>query len=64
MSIERQKGKVCLVCDDCSTEHTKWFPNEDFAELTKWAKKHKWHIVQDEGEYIHFCPDCAPSYRN
>lgn len=58
MSIERQYGRVTLICDECEEPLGESFP--EFPTMLAHAKGAGWEIKPDgDGGWTHKCPDCA-----
>lgn len=59
MSIERQKGRMTLVCDVCESEHQQDYGRDEFDEMISDAKQDGWSIFKnDDHEWSHMCKDC------
>lgn len=61
MSIERQKGEITLICDDCGDDLGKSFDKDDFRGMIDHAKAEGWSVKKDtldDSEWVHLCPDC------
>jgi hypothetical protein len=58
--IDKNHGKICLVCDDCQ-DTTDDYDGDEFALMIRDAKNDGWLITRDDktGEYSHMCPDCV-----
>lgn len=58
--IEKQYGKIMLVCDTCG-EGSNDYMDDEFNEMILDAKHDGWLIIHDEpeGEWEHVCPNCA-----
>lgn len=57
MSIERQKGKMTLVCDSCGDEY-EWYPPADFNSMINDARDDGWHIEKTDEAWEHMCDHC------
>lgn len=59
MTIERQKGKITLMCNVCDDEYDTYDP-EDFADMLKDAKRDGWSVFKDDDDdWVHMCPNCT-----
>lgn len=55
--IERQYGKVILVCDECGDNSEEF---DDFGKMMREAKMLGWAIIKDDNdEWTHACPSCS-----
>ena len=64
MSVERQYGKVTLICDECGDEYD-WYKSADFSDLKNDAMVDGWHIEKNGEEWEHTCSHClkhAPKF--
>ena len=59
MSIEKQKGKIILTCDECADTYDE-YDADDFKQMIKDAKTDDWKIFRDDDtdEWLHWCPNC------
>lgn len=58
MSIERQKGKMTLMCDRCEETLDDWFTPDSFDAMMFEAKEYGWYTAKTEDGWEHICPDC------
>lgn len=66
MSIEKHKGKIGLLCDECGNElknpngSAAWYDSEDFDVMIADAKDSGWKLFKnDRGVWEHTCDDCS-----
>lgn len=57
--IEKQGHKIELVCDTCGITALGPYQNSDFDVMIADAKEDDWEITNEEGEWIHNCPNCV-----
>lgn len=58
MTIERQHGLMCLMCDGCD-EDLEFFEANEFNVMIADAKSKGWRIRKDDdGDWEHHCPSC------
>lgn len=59
MSIERYKGDIQFICDEC--EESELDSNtSDFQEALEVLKMNSWTYLNIDGEWVHICPNCNP----
>lgn len=58
MSVERQKGKVTIVCDECGDEYEWHMPNE-FTSMIETAREDGWLIEMVNEKWEHNCEHCV-----
>lgn len=61
MSIERQHGEQCLICEECD-DNLEFFAKDEFLTMLADGKAKGWQITKnDDGEWEHRCPGCKPN---
>jgi len=44
-----------ITCDDCGEFEE---VEGDFQDCLNFLKEEKWRTTKDEGDWVHYCPDC------
>ena len=58
MTVERYRGDIFFVCDECGDELDAY--TSDFNEALEVLKMNGWEYVRgQDGEYEHYCPTCG-----
>lgn len=59
MSIDRNKGRLQLVCDTCGSEYQQDYSSKDFNDMISDAKQDGWSVFKnDDHEWTHMCRGC------
>lgn len=58
MTIRRNRGGITFVCDECGAEHPSF--TSDFSDALDDFKADDNVVRQVDGEWQHYCKDCAP----
>lgn len=64
MSIECNKGKMQIVCDDCgegfraANGRPGLYEQDEFDVMIEDAKDNGWLLSRESKEWAHTCPDC------
>lgn len=58
MSVRRTRREVTFVCDECGEEHPSF--TTDFHDALDDFKADDNVVRQVDGEWQHYCKDCAP----
>lgn len=54
--LDRQKGDVIFMCDECGEVMDSG--TSDFDSALNLLKRERWQIKKIEGEWEHRCPNC------
>lgn len=56
--IDRQHGRILIVCDSCDEVYT-GAQDAEFADVIAAAKRDDWSVRKIAGEWLHGCPNCG-----
>lgn len=58
MSIEFSGGKKKIVCDECESDMSDWYPTASFVSMIEEAKTNGRVEQVNPGHWKHTCDDC------
>lgn len=59
MSIQFSHGKKKVVCDECDSDMSDWYPVSSFSDMIEEAKENGKIEQVAPGQWEHTCDDCG-----